>query len=693
MLSTAGALRVATYLLVADGLAALHVGGLLEVPGLALVSAAVVLSWWQEHWRLRFPGGLGPTVLGVIAAVASAVDLLYLAPSVLDGLVHLLLFLLVYRLFTRTSLRDVRDVGFICFFMLVASAPVTVGFGFLFVFVGFLTIGTWLMILRHTLVESERIAAAGATVAGSLERPGLPLLGLSLTAAGATLAIAMTLFFVIPRIGQAALPIRARVNRLVSGFSERVELGSFGAIETDASVVMRVHIPEGQTAPDEIPGLRWRGIAFDRFDGRTWTMADPDRVTMRRPPGGAFVLASPRGAGGLLAQEIYLEPLGTDMIFAAPRLIRLRLRADTVSIDSAGAVSVAMTAARLQYLVESEVDTGAPRPSRMPRDDRLDENARLRYLQLPVLAPRVRGLARDVTAGSRDAYEVAERLTTFLSTRFRYTHVLERQTDLPPVEEFLFVSRAGNCEYFAASLAVLLRTVGIPARVVNGFQRGEWNPYGRYFMVRLLDAHSWVEAYFDDRGWTTLDASPRAAVTEAAAPGQVNLYLDALRLRWYRYIVNWNLQDQVMAASRVRQVAIAWRPPIAWIRDLGGIPREAVAAFAAVTIALALMFARRVLPQHRAGSRARIPKFYARALRALARRGLRPQPDETAREFSHRVRMAAPGYAAPFGRITAGYERARFGGAVIGPSELDELEPCLAMLSRPPATARLEPRG
>ena len=70
--------------------------------------------------------------------------------------------------------------------------------------------------------------------------------------------------------------------------------------------------------------------------------------------------------------------------------------------------------------------------------------------------------------------------------------------------------RSGNCEYFAAALAVMLRSLGIPARVVGGFQRGEWNPYGRYFMVRLQDAHSWVEAYIDGAGWVTLDPSPRA---------------------------------------------------------------------------------------------------------------------------------------------------------------------------------------
>src|SRR5712691_1444282 len=118
---THASLRLAAYLLVADGLAALYLGGLLGPVGLTVVGAAVVVSMWQE--RLRAPLRRirrGDTIPALIAAAASALDLVYLAESVLDGLVHLLLFLLLYRLFTRTTLRDARDIGFLCFFMLVA---------------------------------------------------------------------------------------------------------------------------------------------------------------------------------------------------------------------------------------------------------------------------------------------------------------------------------------------------------------------------------------------------------------------------------------------------------------------------------------------------------------------------------------------------------------------------------------------
>src|SRR5207247_9830750 len=107
----------------------------------------------------------------------------------------------------------------------------------------------------------------------------------------------------------------------------------------------------------------------------------------------------------------------------------------------------------------------------------------------------------------------------------------------------------------APATRVLLRTLDIPARVVNGFQRGEWNPYGRYFMVRLSDAHSWVEVFVEGAGWVTLDASPRGGAEVIGPPGSASLYLDALRMRWYRYVIHCRLHDPLMAALRVRHAA------------------------------------------------------------------------------------------------------------------------------------------
>ena len=648
------ALRLATLLLACDGLAALHLAGLVGDAGALAAAVAVAATWWNEPLRDRVNAvpGLGRGLV-LIAAIASALDLGYLASSTLDGLVRLLLFLLLYRLAMRSAVRDLRDVAFLAFFMLVAAAPFTFGVGYLFVFLAFLVLGTWLLMLYHVAVESERAM-------GRLDPPtaglGRDLLGLSLGASVATLVITAALFLVIPRIGQAALTLRLHAARMVTGFSDRVQLGSFGEIETDRAVAMRVQIPEQAVVePERLPNLRWRGVALDTYDGHAWSAARGERSEVWRSSTGQFEIGRLRARGPVLVQEIYLEPFGTDMLFAAPRLLGLSLRANAIVVDDTGGVSVPNAAARFRYIARSELESAAS-----GRGAPLDAATRARFLQLPPLSARVRELAREVTAGTRGARDAAEALTSHLAGRYRYTRVLRRTTALDPVEEFLFVQRSGNCEYFAASLAIMLRTLGIPARVVNGFQRGEWNPYGRYFIVRLLDAHSWVEASVDGE-WVSFDPSPRGDTEPGGPPAAVALYLDALRVRWYRYVVSWSLQDQVLAAVRLHQAVLAWRLSAPELRDWRALPRELAVLLALVALVAVLLVSRRRRPGHAAGARAALPRFYARALWTLGRRGLRPHDGETAREFARRVETAVPACAEPLARLTAAYERVRFG--------------------------------
>ncbi len=677
------ALRLVTYLLVCDGIVALFLAELIGPLGATLVVLAMLTSWWLEGARER--GAVRPALAwGLVgaAAVAIAMDLFYLASTVLDGMVHLLLFLILARLFMRRALRDLRDAGFLSFFLLVATSSVTFSVSFLFTFVTFVLLGTWMLMLHHVVAETELAGSPAAPTSSGHLGFGGPLMRVSLAGAAATFVMSAILFFVIPRVGQATLPLRSQLARMVTGFSDRVELGAFGEIETDKTVVMRVYLPDETRDPLLLPNPRWRGLVFDRFDGRTWAVGQPERILVRRGVGGQFRLGMPLGRGPILKQDIYLDPIGTDIVFAAPRALRMDLSAGTPSIDDMGSVSVPTASARLRYQVESELEV-PPAPSTTVRgaSSDLSRPERSRYLQLPPLSPGIARLAREVTAGSRDPYGAAGALNTFLSSRFRYT-LAKPQTTLEPLEEFLFIRRSGNCEYFAAALAVMLRTLDIPARVVGGFQRGEWNPYGRYFMVRLSDAHTWVEAYFDGRGWVTLDPSPRASVELLGRPSPLALYLDAARMRWYRYVINWSLQDQRLFAStfhrRARDVSLAFAWPTAWQGKL----RLVAPALVGVAGALGWLIWRFGRPGRTRSLLGRPPRFYERALRALGRRGLAPEPAETARQFWARARLEAPACAEPLGRITTEYERARFGSTALTTDEMREVERCLLALER-----------
>jgi transglutaminase-like putative cysteine protease len=678
-------LRIALYLLVADGVFALYLAEFVGQRGALLVAGLLVAAWVVQPRPALGPGSPRRfaflQLLVPVAALASVVDVVYLAQNVLDALVRLLLFLVLYKLATLRSVKETRTIAFLAFFMLVAASGSAFGVGFLFVFVGFVVLLSWIALLQHVAAE----AVAGGSDLASDAIPTRSLIGLASVAALSIFLVAGALFFVLPRVGLAALPLRARLGQMITGFSERVELGSYGSILTDSGVVMRVHLPD-EVQPERLPNLRWRGVVLDTFDGTTWSVRHPRQTRLIRPNAGGFDVALLSGTGRFLRQEVFLEPITSEVVFAAPRVLRMTMATNALlAMDDMGTVSVASTGARLRYTVESELEGPAvfvggparPVPS-------LDAHQRERFLQLPVLPPAIPALARQVAAGTDDPAAIASRVEVFLRQQFRYTLDLERVSELDPLQEFLFVRRAGHCEYFAASMAVMLRSLGVPARVVNGFQRGEWNPYGQYYIVRYYNAHSWVEAYLPDSGWVTFDPTPRASVDVLAGRTPMLLYIDSLRLQWHRYVVNWSLRDQIEA---VQSLQLRVKSLSGLAAELDPETRDRLSHAGAIALALAIGGAGAfAVWRHRRGAGHagghRPPGFYRRALRAAARRGLRPGSAETAREFSGRVAGLGPEAGDAFTRVTALYERARFGGTPPSRSEVEAADASLAALGR-----------
>jgi transglutaminase-like putative cysteine protease len=644
------AFRLSVYVAVALGGFALGAGELLSPAGLGLFLAALAATWWL-HDRLGPRVYLTSTkdkIASISLAVLTAADLTWLTQNFLDTFARLVCVLLLVRLVTWRVTRELRAAGFLSFSMLAAASSVSFGLAFLPLFATYLSTAIVMLVLFHLVTEAE--------AAGMPMRPlGVGLTVLMGTAVIGTLGLTTFLFLAIPRI-HPALPFGARSGRAITGFTDRVELGAFGPLEIDDTVAMRVRLPDGPVLPQWVPHLRWRGVTLDRFDGRLWSASARRQTIVRGTDGAPIGLGRVDGPGHLLTQEVFLEAIGTDTIFALSPIVRVKIDG-ILRVDESLALSVQGARARLTYTVESALGARVV--------ERLEPVARARYLQLPALPPRIPELARRITAGSATEAQRAERLTAWLSSELRYSLDLERRTTLEPLEEFLFVARAGNCEYFAAALAVMLRSLGIPARIVNGFQRGEWNPYGSYWVVRMRDAHSWVEAHLDG-AWVTLDPSPRG--TAPATPlTSLTLYLDDLRMRWYRYVVGWSRQDQDDVAVAVRHLAWSSAALPRWPRQ----PSRRIVVGVALAVALAAAIAWGVRQRHGMGARRRasVPDFYARALLRLERRGLRPAPHETAREFCARVGAAAPALTTPLTRLTSAYEAARFGEHTPAPPE------------------------
>src|SRR5262249_48804908 len=174
------------------------------------------------------------------------------------------------------------------------------------------------------------------------------------------------------------------------------------------------------------------------------------------------------------------------------------------------------------------------------------------YLQLPHLDPRVAALARQVTATANSNYRRAKAIEKYLRNNFGYTLELPGEREPDPLARFLFERKKGHCEYFASSMAMMLRTLGIPARVVNGFRGGEYNDLTSSYIVREKDAHSWVEAYFPEYGWVTFDPTPAGPATGPMTGwSRIALYMDAARQMWREWIVNYDFSHQARLRTEI----------------------------------------------------------------------------------------------------------------------------------------------
>src|SRR5437773_1011917 len=165
----------------------------------------------------------------------------------------------------------------------------------------------------------------------------------------------------------------------------------------------------------------------------------------------------------------------------------------------------------------------------------------------------IEALAREVTSGESTPYGRARAIEQHLRRSYQYSLDVGTTVSADPVDDFLFTRKTGYCEHYATAMVVLLRALGIPARLVTGFLPGLWNDFGNYYTIRQQDAHAWVEVYFPRSGWVTFDPTPSVP---AAVPSwvwwNIGKIVDSIRLRWDRYVVQYSFRDQMAVAKSLR---------------------------------------------------------------------------------------------------------------------------------------------
>lgn len=644
--------------------------------------------------------------LTVFYVLVYAADYLLISASFVTATVHLVLFIMVVKMFSVQRERDHVYLAVLSFLEVLAAAVLTVDTMFFAVFCVFtvVAVGTFAsMEMRRSAAEAGPVP--GPPIAAAEKRFGKAL---AFSAVSLTLIIvvgAAAIFFILPRLSAGYLSDYAPKNDFVTGFSDTVQLGAIGQIQQSQAIVMHVRIENDRGG---YASLLWRGLSLAKFDGHTWTNPGNDAFLGHVGNGRFDLFDVEQRAGNItgdlqhavrnsrqIRYSVDMEPIGTHVLFLAsvPVMVFGRMRA--IGVNDAGDVW-SMDGSRMLegYTAVSLLPDASERRRAETKDAaRISPD----YLQLPHLDKRIPELAQQITKDRRNAFDKASAIELYLRKNFGYTLQLPSTTPTDPLANFLFQRKQGHCEYFASAMAIMLRTLGIPSRVVNGFRMGEYNDVTGSYIVRGRDAHSWVEAFIPGAGWTEFDPTPADALPDSGAFHRLGLYLDAAREFWREWVINYdflhqqNLTISAMVKGRTvgdrfrlwlrrQHVRLLMEARRVYQRGERSSPQEIALVITIGAFLLAAIRSRHLLRHWRAARLARNPHrapdqaasiWYGRLLRKLSHRGWHKRPAQTPGEFAISIEDAELRKAVE--RFTVRYEAARFGRSVEDARSLPEL--------------------
>ncbi len=715
--------RASLFLLLLTGAICVISTGKLELLSTILVVAGLLYKghrWWHHHPPEISTRTATLLVTGYLAFFP--VDIFVLSrmyaagspnPALYGGLIasiHFLFFITLVRLYSASTDRDALFLSMLSFAAVLASAVLTVDTTFLVLFFVYLLFAVGAFASMELRRGAADALPAQTPNPNERERRLARALGVAVLCVtiGAIFAGGL-LFFFFPRFSAGYMGRTSMNTTLMSGFTDDVELGEIGQIKKNTAVVMRVQTG----APIEYNQLRWRGIALANFDGTRWTSGGRGSIAVLAnsdgwiPIGGAQPKAGERAK--ILQYTVLLEPMASDALFIPGNGVAVRGsfygdrsnpygRRAYLFRDSSdsffnpfhnfAAMRYSGVSKLPQYQLEKLREAGTKYP-----DSVTDA-----YLQLPKLDPRITELAKSVTANAQTQVDKAIALESFLRTKYSYTLDLTGKPGHDPLAHFLFETRAGHCEYFASAMAVMLRTLQIPSREVNGFLPGEYNTLGGDYIVRASDAHSWVEVYFPGNGWVVFDPTPPATAVTRGMFSRLALIADWIELTWNEWVINYDLGHQVQLAQSLQAKSRNWgekardwfdrkeRMGKALLR--GWTFRHAslgmILPLALISFLLVLRFnlipqvfrSVRLFLQLRGNSDARnssqlASRLYLEMLRVLRKAGLSREETQTPAEFA--ALLKETGLARAVQEFTRLYSAARFGGATCDSSRLREL--------------------
>lgn len=541
-----------------------------------IVVISLPLSWiaHTRGWLKAIPTTVwNITLLGAIAL--TGVQLYATDQAIITTGVRFILMLLLIKLYSRKGARDDWQIYALGFLLMSAGTAINEDLAYGLIFALYVITCTFGLAMFHLNSEVE-ISRRGM---GKNPLSRLYVISLVILALGVFFS-SVGIFFTFPRVGLGFFATKSREASSMAGFNDKVELGSHGLIGDNPTVALRVEflgedgLPVEQ-APVDYETFHWRILGFDQYDGKSWarTIKKPNTRPLAQKEDGTFKLYQfyTKPMEKLLEQtntypkmRMYLEPLGTTQLPILWPSVNININGNGLNLPfdpSSGRIEqTSQGDVSFERRNQQGVIYGL-KPHKFPALTNFREvkgefplEVTRHYLQLPEDTDRIKALTTQITQAEAAPFAKAEAIEAYLEANYEYTRNLPEIKGGNPVNSFLFETKKGHCEYYATSMVLMLRSVGVPARLVNGFLGGQW--YGGYLAVRQGDAHAWVEVYIPDYGWVPFDPTPSGIERPPinAMRDWFNKTYDTMRFGWNKWVLEYDLARQIDALRQLSQV-------------------------------------------------------------------------------------------------------------------------------------------
>ncbi|MBF0320173.1 MAG: DUF3488 domain-containing transglutaminase family protein [Nitrospirae bacterium] len=584
-----------------------HVGYIYRALFAVVVFIAGYLDYKKSAAEVAAPTGYVPRwIINVISVIVIALSVFRIyGEDLVEPAVEALLVLLSIKFLEQRRFRDYMQIYVISMFLLAGAALLSIDLSFFFYFiVFFFLISSAIVLLTYYSQVPELIIQRSTFAKILVKTMVIPLL---------SIPMASIIFLILPRTDYPFFSFLNRSGKGRAGFADNVKLGSVSSIQQDSSIIFRATM---EKVDDGL--LYWRGILFDVFDGTSW------QSSLSEEPAAAKQDYS-KAKGRRIPQTIFLEPYDNKYIFALDRPIFVYLK----NVRSPGGfiyLTKDTIQNKLRYDAVSAIEEGRPGDILKDKD---------RYLKLPdAIPPELSALVSTLAKG-KDQRATADAILKHLRDG-SFSYSLENlPTSERPLYEFLFKTRAGNCEYFASSMAVMLRMAGIAANVIGGYKGGQYNNIGGYYLVMQKNAHVWVEAYMDGYGWMRFDPTPGAAFsfdTETrGALRTLQIAFDALDYYWNSFVINYNFDKQLSMFKKLRMNIRmpALKSSLKKLRADARLKAISAAAGAALGLILLAVALKHAVINKTPNEKRLLGKF----LKELRRRGIEKKQSQGLEEF------------------------------------------------------------